>query len=256
MQAKISAVLNTYNASLHLPQVLQHLKPFDEIVVCDMQSTDNTIAIAQSFGCKIVTFPKGQYTIPEPARNFAIQSASNPWVLVVDADEIIPQQLINYLYQKANSHNCPAGIFIPRKNYVLGQWIKSNYPDYQLRFVKKQGCDWPTTVHPDPAKVDGPTEHIPAQNHQLAMLHLSESVASHINKLNTYTDAEIVRKKVSTSILAMLFVPLYSFLRIYILKGSFRYGRIGFYQAIIRANYKFYIIMKAYEKKTWNNKKN
>ncbi len=255
MPTKISAVLNTYNASLHLARVLEHLKIFDEIVVCDMQSTDNTVNIAQSFGCKIVTFPKGDYTICEPARNFAIQSATNPYVLVVDADEIIPKELAHFLYQKANSDNCPAGIFIPRKNYVLGQWIKSNYPDYQLRFVKKNGCDWPAIIHQTPT-VNGPTEHIPAQNHQLAMQHLSESVASHLNKLNWYTDAEIIRKKIPTSIPAMLFIPLYSFLRIYLLKGNFRYGRIGFYQAIIRANYKFYIIMKAYEKKMWesNNK--
>ena len=62
----ISVVINTYNAEKHLIQVLDSVKDFDEVVVCDMESTDNTIGIAQSFGCRITTFPKGNITIVEP----------------------------------------------------------------------------------------------------------------------------------------------------------------------------------------------
>ena len=86
----ISADLNTYNAARTLRQSLEALRQFDEIVVCDMESTDSTLDIAREFGCKIVTFPKGDYPYCEPARNTAIQSATSEWVLVVDADEIIP----------------------------------------------------------------------------------------------------------------------------------------------------------------------
>ena len=53
---KISVIINTYNASKHLKQVLEAVKGFDEIVICDMESTDNTIEIAKTFNCKIVTF--------------------------------------------------------------------------------------------------------------------------------------------------------------------------------------------------------
>ena len=52
---KISVIINTYNASKHLKQVLEAVKGFDEIVICDMESTDNTIEIAKTFNCKIVT---------------------------------------------------------------------------------------------------------------------------------------------------------------------------------------------------------
>ena len=46
MNQQISVVINTYNASKYLARVLDTVKSFDEIVVCDMESTDNTIAIA------------------------------------------------------------------------------------------------------------------------------------------------------------------------------------------------------------------
>ena len=44
--SKISVVINTYNASQHLAKVLESVKDFDEIVVCDMESTDDTREIA------------------------------------------------------------------------------------------------------------------------------------------------------------------------------------------------------------------
>ena len=65
---KISVVINTYNASKFLARVLDSVKDFDEIVICDMESTDDTLEIAQRYGCKIVTFKKEEVSIVEPAR--------------------------------------------------------------------------------------------------------------------------------------------------------------------------------------------
>ena len=50
----ISVVINTFNAERHLERVLRSVKDFDEILVCDMHSTDRTIAIAREYGCTIV----------------------------------------------------------------------------------------------------------------------------------------------------------------------------------------------------------
>ena len=61
LEKKISVVINTYNAEKHLAQVVDSVKHFDEIIVCDMESTDDTITIAKSMGCKVITFPKGNY---------------------------------------------------------------------------------------------------------------------------------------------------------------------------------------------------
>ncbi len=90
---KISVIINTYNAEQHLRKVLDSVKDFDEVVVCDMESTDHTIEIAKAYGCKIVTFPKANHKSAEPARTCAIQSASSKWAFVVDADEIITPEL-------------------------------------------------------------------------------------------------------------------------------------------------------------------
>ena len=95
---KISVVINTFNAEKHLQKVLDSVSGFDEILICDMESTDSTLDIAKRYNCKIVIFPNKGYLSAEPARTFAIQSAANNWVLVVDADELITNSLRQYLY--------------------------------------------------------------------------------------------------------------------------------------------------------------
>lgn len=140
---KISVIINTYNASKHLKQVLEAVKGFDEIVICDMESTDNTIEIAKTFNCKIVTFKKGNHNIVEPARNFAIQQASHPWVLVVDADEVVPEQLKEYLYKQIASPDCPQVFTFHARTILWAGSLHCHYPDHILRFFKKEGTVWP-----------------------------------------------------------------------------------------------------------------
>ena len=95
---KISVVIQTYNSELYLGRVLESVKLFDEVVICDMYSTDRTLEIAQRYGCKVVYHEKIPFC--EPARNFAIQSASYEWILVVDSDEVVPEDLRSYLYER------------------------------------------------------------------------------------------------------------------------------------------------------------
>ena len=247
MKDKISVVINTYNAERHLEKVLNSVKGFDEIVVCDMESTDSTLAIAEKFGCKIVTFPKKDYVSAEPARNFAIQSASSYWVLVVDADEIITKELREYLYDRIKDENCPAGLYISRKNYIMNKFLKNSYPDPQLRFFKKEGSDWPPYVHTFP-KVDGRTDKIPSQRMELAMIHISETVYEQLYKMNQYTENEVVKKQGEKITMFKIITKCTSrFIKNFFLKGGFRLGITGLVQAINSSNYKFYTLIKIWE---------
>ena len=74
---KISVVINTFNSDRFLNQCLRSVEKFDEIVLCDMHSTDGTIAIAEKYGCRIVYHERTG--IVEPARNYAIAQAENEW---------------------------------------------------------------------------------------------------------------------------------------------------------------------------------
>ena len=248
MDNKISVVINTYNAQKYLARVLETVQTFDEVVVCDMESTDDTVAIAQRYGCRIVTFPKADHKSAEPARTFAIQSATSDWVLVVDADELVPQALRDYLYDFVTHPGEVRGLYLPRKDYTMNVFLPSSYPDYQLRFFIREGTVWPPYVHTFPT-VQGPLEHIPRQRLDLALDHLDDSTRATLTRLNNYTDNEVEKKAGKrVTLWSLMFSPGFRFFKMYILKGGFRYGVAGYVQAYRSAYYKFTLLCKIYEK--------
>lgn len=248
---KISVVINTYNAEKHLEQVLESVKDFDEIVICDMQSTDHTLEIARKFHCKIVTFEKKDCNIVEPARQFAIDNSSYKWVLVVDADEIVPSSLRTYLYEQISKNDtCPSGIAIPRKNYFMGTFLHSCYPDHILRFFNREVTYWPPVIHTSP-QINGFVYTLSGKRKELAFEHLAnDSVADIFKKINTYSDYELIRRRNKNyGLPALLLKPTFRFFKSYILKKGFLDGLPGFIHAVLDATYQFAIVAKFIEKR-------
>lgn len=250
MDKKISVVINTYNAEKFLARVLESVKDFDEIVVCDMESTDSTVAIAKERGCKVVVFKKANHVSAEPARTFAIQSASSPWVLVIDADELVTPALHDYLYSLIGRDDCPRGLYLPRKNYFMGRFMHCYYPDHILRFFVREGTVWPPYVHTFPI-VQGNVEKIPAKRKDLALIHLAnDSVATTLSKTNQYTENEIKKRANKHYGTAALFTrPLFRFFKAFILKGGFLDGKAGLICAVNQAHYQFVMVSKMIEKR-------
>lgn len=243
----ISVVINTYNESANLQQCLDSLKGFDEILVCDMESTDDTVEIARRNGCRVVTFPRGEHRCCEPARDFAVHQAANEWVLVVDADEQITPDLRQYLYDFIRDPGEVAGLYIPRKNYVMHRFRKSSYPDPQLRFLKKEGSFWPAIIHSVPS-VDGIVRRIPPARTELALRHKSVTLSDIIERMNRYTTAQVEKKRGKrVNLFNIVFIPWWFFFRIYILGGSWRYGVAGYIVAKKDAVSRFYMLAKIYE---------
>lgn len=239
--------MNTYNAEVHLQKVLDSLKGFDEIVVCDMESTDSTAAIAADNGCRVVTFPKGNHNICEPARDFAIHSAKYDWVFVVDADEIVPKALKDYLYSRINEPGFNSALAVARQNMFLGRPATAS-PDYQLRFFLKDKTTWPATIHSRP-KVECIVENIPANRKDLYMIHLDDlSIKSRIDKMNVYSDYEVVKrshKKYGT--VKMLVRPWWFFIRSFILGKGITDGKRGLVRAYMASLYQIIYLSKLYE---------
>jgi glycosyltransferase involved in cell wall biosynthesis len=246
MEGKISVVIHTFNSEKFLERVLSSVTNFDEIIICDMYSTDGTREIAQRYNCRIIYHEKCD--VPEPARNFAIQSASNEWVLVVDSDEIVPDALRNYLYERVREQSDLQGLWLTRKNYVFGRFLRSEYPDPILRFFRKDNAFWPPYVHTLP-KVDGRVERIPARKKELAIVHLANrSMNETLRKMMMYSDNEVLKRAGRKFPVRKMFAAVFfRFFKSYILKGGFRDGRAGVVTAGTDAFYKFVTIAKIWE---------
>lgn len=149
VKTQISAVINVRNEAENIEECLKCLRFCDEIIIVDMESTDETIEIAKNYTDKIFTHKAMGYV--EPARNFAISKSTKKWILIVDADERIPKNLAAKMIEIVQEDKADF-VRLPRKNIVFGQWLQHSrwWPDYNIRFFKKGSVEWQDEIHSVP----------------------------------------------------------------------------------------------------------
>ncbi|RJR29517.1 glycosyltransferase family 2 protein [Candidatus Microgenomates bacterium] len=185
---KLSVVVNTRNEEAAIERCLSSVSPYvDEIVVVDMESTDETRQRARKYTNKIFkTKPQGYV---EPARNFAISKASGEWILLIDADEVLPESLGLKLRKLVTSEF--SYYRLARKNLIFGKWMKHTgwWPDYQIRLFDKQCVFWQNEIHSIPI-TQGRGTDLEAEE-SLAIIHYNyQTVEQFIERLNRYTSEE------------------------------------------------------------------
>lgn len=150
MVSQISAVINTLDDEKNLARVLKSLSWCNEILICDMHSSDKTVEIAKKLGARIIYHKREQFV--EPARNFAIAEAADEWILIVDPDEEIGEELKNRLIEISSKMKQINFVRIPRKNIIFGKWMKQSmwWPDLNIRFFKKGKVKWGDKIHRPP----------------------------------------------------------------------------------------------------------
>ncbi len=186
----ISAVINTWNEERNIKRCIDSLAGWvDEIVVVDMSSEDSTREIARKLGASVFThLPTG---FVEPARNFAIEKASHEWILIVDADEVIPEKLADKLKNLATSSHGKSFFRIPRKNIIFGKWIQHArwWPDYQIRFFKKGSVNWIQEIHSIPV-TQGEGVNVEERTDNAIIHYNYESISQFIYRMDRYTNIQ------------------------------------------------------------------
>lgn len=244
---KISVVIHTYNSEKYIERCISSVTDADEIIICDMHSTDKTVEIAQKYGCKIVYFDNVGFA--EPARNFANSQVTSDYFLVLDSDEYASKDLINYLKTYLTTHTDLEGIRIPYKNEVLGKVLNSYSKPGIFRFFKRGCVNYQPVVHAMP-EVSGKVEILPASSNVYVTHTMVDNLNEHILKWNYYTGLE-VEKMVTNgkkfSLKKLLFRPIGEFIKLYFLKGGYTDGIHGFIFAAIGTNYKFMQLVKLWD---------
>ena len=195
----ISAIVHTKNEARHIGPCLETLQGWtDEIIICDMESRDETLAIAGQFTGNILSHP--QIANFDRARNVSAMRARYRWVFYLDADERVPEalgrQLRSLVIGNPSAGDPPLdtsfeGLLIPFRHHFAGQWMQSLYPGYTApRLLKNGQFVFNARLHSG-AQVDGRVICFPADNPDLALVHYSfDSLAHYLDKLNRYTDGE------------------------------------------------------------------
>lgn len=246
----ISVVIHTYNSEKYLEKCLESVKAVEEIVICDMHSTDKTIEIAQKYGAKIIYFENVGFA--DPARNFALSNATQDWILVLDSDEIVPKELLDYLREYIENHDpVLEAIYIPRKNILLGKVLWSWYPNHIIRFFRNGVVTYDEKVHCTPTVHKGGNFYIDPKKTELALIHYNyDSIEDFISRMNKYTSLELEKfneRNIKFSAKLIFTRPIAEFLKRYILKKGYKDGWHGFIFASLMAIYKFIAITKLWQ---------
>lgn len=189
MHQKISVVINTLDEEHNISGVIKTVSWADEIIVCDMHSEDKTVEIAKKMGAKIFFHKKERFV--EPARNFAISKASNEWILILDADERIPENLAKKLIEIVSGTEQIDYVRLPRKNIIFGKWMQAAmwWPDYNIRFFKKGKVKWGDQIHRPPETI-GQGIDLPADDKYAILHHNYQTIAQFLERMNRYTDIQ------------------------------------------------------------------
>lgn len=198
---QLSVVLAVHNEANNLAPTLDAIKDIaDEIVIVDGESTDNTVEIAKSYGANVIeTSNKPMFHIN---KQMAMDAASGEWVLQLDADEVIDDELRKFISKIIvdNSTNFSA-FWIKRKNLFLGRFLTKGgqYPDPVIRFYKKGKAFLPQKDVHEQMVVDGEVGW--AEGH---LLHYNAPTFSrYITNANRYTTAsakQLYEKKVKLTV--------------------------------------------------------
>jgi glycosyltransferase involved in cell wall biosynthesis len=233
---KISVLINTLNEERNIRNCLECVKWADEIIVVDSFSDDKTTTIAREYTDKIFTYERTGYA--DPGRQFALEQASNEWVLVVDADELVPKQLRDRLAELSTSDY--EAVLIPRKNYCFGHLMQGaawgDIQDLQVRFFKKHVMHYSDKIH-DFAKLGENTRIYRLLDESCAFIHFAYvDVGQYLEKLDRYTTIEaksIALSSQSTSTVRLSFSLLRNLVWRFILKKGYRDGVYGFAISIL-----------------------
>lgn len=231
----ITAVIITHNEARNIQRCLASLKTVaDEIIVVDSFSTDDTVAICQQEGA-IVQQQAWQGFGPQ--KNAGIQLASHEYILSLDADEALDDELKASILA-ARNQGLQGMYDFTRLNYYYGKFLRHGveYPDYKIRLFPKSKVRWNDELVHETLLLSPDVPQYRLKGHLLHYTYFT--IQEHVTKANKYTNlgAELNYKKgKKVSWLKIIFGPLATFLQAYIFKKGFLDGGHGFIVAAFHA---------------------
>lgn len=221
----LSAALIVYNEEERLAKTLESIKDIvSEIIIIDSNSTDNTCAIAESYGAKVYNEEWRGFV---EQKNSLTAKCTKEYILYLDADEVVGDELKKAIIDAVKNGKSD-GYYIRRKTHYLGKLLNYSWQkDERLRLVKKAADPlWVGEIVHEELKINGSTSHLAG-----FIIHYSyRDIDDHFKKTIRYArlSAESYYKKGKKFKLSkMIFSPLTAFIKIYIIKGGFLDGIPG-----------------------------
>ncbi len=244
---RLSAVILTKNNDSTIEKCIRSVSFCDEVLAIDDMSTDNTKIMLEKLGARVISRRmEGNFS---DQRNEAMQNARGEWILFLDSDEVVSEDLEKEIIEVVNATKADA-YYIRRRDWFWGTDLKYGEVSKArrrgiIRLVKKNSGKWKGMVH-EVFDCDGKTtvlsgylEHYPHQ-----------TIRSFLREINTYSTIrakELLDKGEKPTILKLLLYPPAKFMLTYFFYLGFRDGIPGFVYSFVMSFHSFLVRAKHYQ---------
>lgn len=240
----VSAIILAKNEEKKIIQTIKSLSFCDEVIVIDDESSDKTAEKAKNAGAKVIEHAKKNEFAGQ--RNWAMEQAKNDWILFIDADEEVTEDLKNEIGKLALNSNIVA-YAIPRKDFFwetelkFGETRKAREQGI-VRLIKKGGGVWIGAVHETFVPTGGVKKLNGYLNHNS-----HESLSSFIEDVNIYSSIraeELAKIGKRFSLFELIAFPFFKFIYTYFILGGFLDGAAGFVYSFVMSFHSFLVRAK------------
>jgi hypothetical protein len=220
----LTVAIITLDASTQLGACLDSLSFADDVLVVDSGSRDDTVALAECKGARVLTAPWRGFGAQ---KQLAVDNASHDWVLCVDADERVSPELGKSIAAAVAAPEAHA-YRMARRNRFLGRWLYhgEGYPDWSLRLFDRRHAQWSEDAVHERVVYGGQVATLDGD-----LLHESaESLDTYLDKQNRYTTLQATQLHAQggrVGPLRLLLSPALRFFKFYVLRLGFLDGIPG-----------------------------
>lgn len=252
MRKTLTALIPAHNEEINIERCVKSVLWCDKVqVICT--GTDKTVELARKLGADVVIMnqaEKSDFVSVQKNINWAIDHAATDWILRIDADEVVTDELkkeIEHILSEGKDieKEDPVAYGIPRKQYFWGGFLKGGDWAYDrlVRLFRPSKARYePIVPVHEQFKVNGKIGYL-----KNALLHYSHpDLKTAIHKFDIYTSVEIhgLHDSIPQAIFKMIFMPPYIFLRWMIWHHGYRDGLRGIVAGLFRAWYDFMLYSK------------
>jgi glycosyltransferase involved in cell wall biosynthesis len=244
MKSTISVIIITKNEGHDIRDCLNSVVWADEIIVLDSGSTDETVLIAKEYTDKV--YVSGDWQGFGIQKNRVLAYASCDWVLSLDADERVSNELCMEIQHAIQSENVSV-YKIPRLSCYCGKFIRHSgwWPDYVARLFKRGNAAFSNDLVHEHLVYEGP-----ASNLIEPLLHITykdlDEVILKINHYSTSGAQNSYLKGKRGSLKLAIVHGVWAFVRTYIIRAGFLDGSEGFMLAVSNAEVTYYRYLKLF----------
>jgi glycosyltransferase involved in cell wall biosynthesis len=242
---RLSLTVITKNEEQNIDRCLASAPFADEIVVVDCGSADRTVEIARRYTDRVIHHDWEGHV---RQKQFAVDAASNDWILSLDADEQVSEPLRALIENLKRVEPTADAYAVRRRTFYLGRWICHSgwYPDARIRLFHRGKARWGGIDPHDEVICDGRVAELRGDlNH-----YSYRDLAHHLRQIDSYTTimaARYFEQGRRARLSDLLLRPPFAFAKAFVFQAGFLDGVRGLIIASLAAYYDFVKYAKLWE---------